>query len=122
MADGERIPRAARELRDGQTTRAEALALLGPPKRLSAYRDGVAFLYEYVEKDEGQLGLGLDLLKLPWIKLSFGQGAADRQVLLLAFDRLRARLVQQLGWGQGVAAAATRWVERQAALLRHGFR
>ncbi|MHC4450150.1 MAG: hypothetical protein ACYS0E_08435 [Planctomycetota bacterium] len=54
----------------------------------------MAFLYEHLTIRENQLGisydgehLGLNLRFLDWIKFSLGKAWADRQTLILVFDR-----------------------------------
>lgn len=77
----------------GRTRRAEVLAGLGPPLALCSHQGGVAFLYEYVDLREKQLGLGLDIVgtllavpQLAWFKASFGNSGSDRRAALFVFD------------------------------------
>ena len=60
---------------------------IGPPSKLSKYKDGMVFLYESIDKREKQLGLSSDYNVLRWLKISYARGVAERQVLLLIFDR-----------------------------------
>jgi hypothetical protein len=88
------IPAPTADLEEGVTRVSDVVDLLGPPARMSALPDGLAMLYEYIDASERQLGINLELIGLDWFKLAFGRGAADRQALLLVFDRdgtLRAR-------------------------------
>lgn len=60
---------------------------LGPPSKLSKYNDGLVFLYEAIEIQEKQLGLNIDYNVLRLIKFSYAKGAAERQALILIFDK-----------------------------------
>ncbi len=79
---------------EGATTCGEVLRALGPPAKVSAYGDGFAFLYEYMVIHERQLGIsydeeqfGFNVQPLEFVKFSYGKGWADRQSLVLTFDR-----------------------------------
>jgi hypothetical protein len=83
------------------SSRGDMLDSLGPPLRVAAAGDGVAFLYEHVETRETQLGVSLDGLKLPFFKAVVARGSAERDALIAVFD------------AQGVlrAVARDRWSE-----------
>ncbi len=66
---------------------------LGPPTTVSAFNDGVAFLYEHMVIRERQLGISVDsewfgqgYEFLDWVKFAYGKSYADREALLLVFD------------------------------------
>jgi hypothetical protein len=91
---GTRIPWEASLYSEGETHYRDVLKDLGCPLRVSRHGTGVAFLYEYAYVKEGQLGLSYDdafgtgaLSILEWIKFSFGTASADREALLMTFDR-----------------------------------
>lgn len=78
----------------GVTHYRAVLADLGPPAKVSASGEGVALLYEHLLIREHQLGLSLDEENLgqqyeflQWIKFAYAQAWADRESLLLVFDR-----------------------------------
>ena len=93
---------------EGKTHYGEVLKELGPPLRLSRYGDGVAFLYEYLLVKEGQIGISYDGEEfgtawkwLEWVKFSFGKANADRQALVVIFDRQGTlRSERFLAWDQ----------------------
>ncbi len=70
----------------GASTRGDVLDALGPPLRVAAAGDGVAFLHEYVETRETQIGLSLEAVKLGFLKAVIARGAADRAALVTVFD------------------------------------
>lgn len=91
---GEPIADDSARLREGTTTLSEAIALLGPPARISPVPGGLAMLYEYIDARENQLGVNLELIGLNWFKIAAGRGAAEREELLMVFDEdalLRSR-------------------------------
>lgn len=65
----------------------EVIDDIGPPSKLSRYGDGLVFLYESIEKRERQIGLSSDYNILRLLKFSYARGIADREILLLIFDR-----------------------------------
>lgn len=65
----------------------DVLNQLGPPSKLSKYNDGLVFLYEAIEIQEMQLGLNIDYNVLRLVKFSYAKGAAERQALILIFDK-----------------------------------
>jgi hypothetical protein len=71
----------------GETHYHEVLDRIGPPGRLTATGEGVAFLYESMLIRELQAGIGgqSDWLKL--IKISVGDSRLYRDVLVLRFDQ-----------------------------------
>ena len=74
----------------GETGLSTVTRALGPPTQLSALPDGIAYLYEYTDAVEWQLGLGLNILdiqELRLIKAVAGLGSLDHQVFVLTFDR-----------------------------------
>jgi hypothetical protein len=76
---------------EGETHYRAILDQLGPPAKVSALPEGLAFLYEYARTDEKQIAIGLGELVvineiLGLFKLSGGRGIADRQAFLLTFD------------------------------------
>jgi hypothetical protein len=72
---GSRVPWEASLFREGTTHYRDVLKELGCPLKVARNGDGVAFLYEYVYLKEGQIGL------------TFGKASADREALVMVFDR-----------------------------------
>ena len=70
----------------GATTR-EVLDTLGPPSVVAAVGDGYAFLYEHALIKESQFGISINYLLLRYFKATFGSAEADREILVLTFDR-----------------------------------
>lgn len=60
---------------------------LGPPGKLSKYNDGLVFIYEAVKIRENQIGFNFDYNILKLLKFSVAKGYADREILLLIFDK-----------------------------------
>lgn len=60
---------------------------IGPPAKLSKYSEGLVFLYESIDIKERQIGLNLDYSIFRWLKFSYAKGDAQRQALLLIFDK-----------------------------------
>ncbi len=92
-----------------QTHYNDVIKLLGPPLKLSKYNDGLVFLYEYVKIYEHQLSLNPSQPIFKWLKLSFARAIADREVILLIFDKDGYLISQKykefgedLGGGQAV--------------------
>ena len=77
----------------GETHYRAVLADLGPPANVSAYGDGVAFLYEHLIVRESQFGIGINsdwigpgYEVLDLVKFAYGKAWAERDALLLVFD------------------------------------
>lgn len=68
------------------------LETLGPPAKVTAHSSGFAFLYEYLHIREAQLGIGSQQKFLEWFKFSISRGTADRETLVLIFNK-EGRLV-----------------------------
>ena len=76
-------------LREGETPYGTVLHQLGPPAKVSALAEGFVFLYEDIESAEEQIGIGLGIEAVPWLKLfkfSAARADADHEILLLIFD------------------------------------
>ena len=92
---GTHIPWEESLFEEGSTHYRDVMKELGSPLKVSRHGDGVAFLYEYVFIKEGQIGLGYDGEKwgtpvvdfLDWITFAFGRASADREALVMTFDR-----------------------------------
>jgi hypothetical protein len=95
----------------------DILRELGPPSKLTAQPRGFAFLYEYLETRERQLGYSLGFsveglaadLEVPLGRLSVARGRGEMQTLMVEFDDEGqilgigfTRREQDLGWGFGV--------------------
>ncbi len=87
------IIRPAEGYHKGVTHYRTVLDDLGPPANVSAFNDGVAFLYEQLVIRENQFGISIDsewlganYKFLDWIKFAYGKAYADREALLLIFD------------------------------------
>ena len=64
----------------------KVLEQFGPPTKLSALPDGMAFLYEHVSLVEKQYGLILPGEIGKWIKAVYASADADVEVMLLVFN------------------------------------
>lgn len=64
----------------------EVLDRLGPPTKMSALPDGMAFLYEHVKLTERQYGLILPGEIGKWIKAVYASAEADIEAVLFIFD------------------------------------
>jgi hypothetical protein len=92
---GSRVPWEASLFREGTTHYRDVLKELGCPLKVARNGDGVAFLYEYVYLKEGQIGLSYDGERwgtpvidfAEWVQLTFGKASADREALVMVFDR-----------------------------------
>lgn len=71
----------------GDTRHADAMVALGPPHVTTALSDGFAFLFEYVAVNEFQAGFTIKYRDVPVLKLVVGRSGADRQAVVLLFDR-----------------------------------
>ena len=82
---------------------------LGPPNQVSRLPDGFAFLYEYSQIGEFQLGISVDISFLRWIKFVKAWNRLNEESLLLTFDnqgvlRSAGSAKWQEGLGGGGAA------------------
>jgi hypothetical protein len=84
-------------LKVAKTTVGDVIDTLGPPSKLSALPNAVAFLYEQVATVENQLGVSTSSVEhlflgaasteaLRLFKLSVAKGRLNRQALILVFD------------------------------------
>jgi hypothetical protein len=64
----------------------EVLDELGPPTKMTALENGMAFLYEQVTLTERQYGLILPGEVGKWIKAVYAKADADVEVILFVFD------------------------------------
>jgi len=64
----------------------EVLEELGPPTKMTALENGMAFLYEHVTLTERQYGLILFGEIGKWIKAVYASADADVEVILFVFD------------------------------------
>jgi hypothetical protein len=92
---GTHIPWEASLFQEGATHYRDVMSELGCPLKVARYGDGVAFLYEYIYIKEGQLGISYDgeqwgtpvIDFAEWIKFTFGRASANREALVMTFDR-----------------------------------
>jgi hypothetical protein len=73
-------------LQEENTHFSSILDQLGPPAKISALPNGMAFLYEYVSITERQIGIGFDAEILKWLKFAIAGASDVRQTLVLVFD------------------------------------
>jgi hypothetical protein len=102
---GEALPSEQLDFEIGVAERGAVLDALGPPLRVAALGDGVAFLYEEVVTRETQIGVSLDALNLGFLKAVVARGEADRKAVLAVFDAdgvLRA--LAQDAWREDLGA------------------
>ena len=71
----------------GQTTRAEVLAELGPPLKMTVLPEGYAFMYEGLDTQELQLGFSLPIPYINLFKFVSAQADYDHHVMVYQFDR-----------------------------------
>ena len=78
--------------------------------KLSKYNQGLVFLYESIDINEYQIGINFNYNMLKLLKLSVARGTAEREILLLIFDKEGYLLVQKydqfdenLGSGQAIS-------------------
>ena len=64
----------------------EVLHQFGPPTKITALPDGMAFLYEHVRLTERQYGLILPGKVGKWIKAVYASADADVEAMLFIFD------------------------------------
>ena len=64
----------------------DVLEKLGPPTKMSALSDGMAFQYEHVKLTERQYGLILPGKIGKWIKAVYASADADVEAMLFVFD------------------------------------
>ena len=78
---------------------------LGPPTKISAVQNGMAFLYERVTLTENQYGLILpgDIGK--WIKAVYASADADVEIILFVFDEFgNLRSADEQAWSADAGA------------------
>ncbi len=100
---------------EGKTHYRAVLARMGPPAKLTRADSGVAFLYESMRLQEGQVGLSIDdeglgisIQWLQFIKFAYGKAWSDRQALVLTFDRDGILTSEQYrDWEQAVGTGFT---------------
>jgi hypothetical protein len=117
---GPALPIDETQLEVAETNVGDVINTLGPPSKISALPNAVAFLYEQVITIENQLGVSTSSVEdlflgaasteaLKLFKLSFAKGRLNRQALILVFDldgRLRVKAFgtwsEKLGRGFGL--------------------
>ena len=100
---------------EGKTHLSAVLKRMGPPAKLTRSGSGVAFLYEYMRLQEGQIGLSIDdeglgvsIRWLQFIKFAYGKSWSDREALVLTFDENGVLTSEQYrGWDQAVGTGFT---------------
>lgn len=100
---------------EGSTHLRVVLERMGPPAKICRSGDGVAFLYEFMRLQEGQVGLSLDeeglglgIKWLQFIKFAYGKAWSDREALVLTFDGDGILTSEQYGaWEQAVGTGFT---------------
>jgi len=75
------------QLELSETHLRDVVHTLGPPAKLSRYNDGLVFIYESANIKENQIGLNFNYNILKLLKFSIAKGYADREILLLIFDK-----------------------------------
>jgi hypothetical protein len=99
------IDESSLALEEGKTSRMDILRTLGPPTKISALPGGCAFLYEYFNILEKQLGLSIGYEWLSLFKFAYGWASADRQALLLIFDDYEIlRSSEYLAWEEALGS------------------
>lgn len=94
---GPALPIDEAQLEVAETNVGEVINTLGPPSKISALPNAIAFLYEQVTTVENQLGLSTSAVEdlflgaasteaLRLFKLSLAKGRLNRQALILVFD------------------------------------
>ena len=105
------IDHAKAELLVGETKYSQALNQLGPPAKVSALGNGLAFLYEHAVTAENQLGINLEIQPVPWLrwfKLTTARGNAQRQALLLVFDEQGILQIQRFHeWDENLGGGSS---------------
>ena len=110
---GAPIPWEASLFQEGSSHYRAVLEKLGCPLRVSRHGDGVAFLYEYAYIKEGQFGISYDgdmwgtgsagILEL--FKFAVGKASADREALVMTFDRDGVLQTERfVSWNQKLGA------------------
>jgi len=103
---GRPLPQSSVAMLEGKTRMETGVQELGPPHAVSALPDGVVFLYEYSRVSEFQLGISLNVIRLPYFKLVKGDSDLLESTDIFTFNEqgvLRAQGVaawrEQLGGG-----------------------
>ena len=107
---GAPIPSGQAGFIEGRTQIGDVIGTLGPPDNLTGLSGGVAFIYEYVDIKETQVGLNFEGDVFRWFKFSLASSTGKRQALVLIFDEeglLTGRRFysweENLGKGAGIA-------------------
>jgi hypothetical protein len=83
----------------------DVLDRFGPPTKMTALPDGMAFLYEHVKLTERQYGLILPGEIGKWIKAVYASADADIEVVLFIFDEQgRLRGADEQSWSADAGA------------------
>ena len=83
----------------------DVLDRFGPPTKMTALSDGMAFLYEHVKLTERQYGLILPGEIGKWIKAVYASADADIEVVLFIFDEQgRLRGADEQTWSADAGA------------------
>ncbi len=83
---GEPLPLGEIEDIKAQSNYSQVLDKFGPPTKMSALPDGMAFQYEYIELKERQYGLIFPGQIGKWIKAVFAKADASYEVMVFNFD------------------------------------
>ncbi len=107
---GRPVPPEEADLKEGETQVGDVIDKLGPPNHLTSLSGGIAFLYEYVDIKETQIGLNFEADVFQWFKFSLASSTGRREALVLIFDenglltgREFYKWRENLGKGAGVA-------------------
>jgi len=107
---GTPIPADQADLIEGQARIGDVIGALGPPDNLTALGGVAAFIYEYVDIKENQVGLNFEGDVFKWFKFSLASSTGKREALVLIFDedglltgRRFYRWEENLGKGAGIA-------------------
>ncbi len=107
---GDSIPSDHADLIEGHTRIGDVIGRLGPPDNLTGLSGGAAFIYEYVDIKETQVGFNLEGDVCKWFKFSLASSRGKREALVLIFDkgglltgRRYYRWEENLGKGAGVS-------------------
>jgi hypothetical protein len=102
---GSRLPAGAGNEVPLGTHFGNVLAEFGPPTKMSALPDGMAFLYEHVGLTERQYGLILPGEIGKWIKAVYASANADVEAMLFVFDAQgRLSSVVEQSWNTDAGA------------------
>ncbi|MDX1560420.1 MAG: hypothetical protein R3193_16050 [Marinobacter sp.] len=77
---------------NGEPFAGEVLDALGPPHQLSKVSGGYAFLYQYIEIDEFQVGFSSSKSVLRFFKVSLARSTADIKTAVFQFDHAGAMI------------------------------